>query len=145
MNTYVNKRVDEYVNKLYGKDAILSGDYDTGQTRGKNIIDLIERNRDKIGIFEGTKEDFIAKFASTPEYQQIKTLLQMSQADTRKYFAGSAVTETEMKALQDFIGGNTKMNPDNLITMLDTLLKDRRMVYGNQRQGMIVPNSTRDI
>jgi len=27
----------------------------------------------------------------------------MSQADMRKYFAGSAVTETEMKALQDFI------------------------------------------
>lgn len=129
LNTYVNNRVDEYVNKLYGKDAILAGDYDTGQTRGNQIIDIIENNRDKIGPFNGTVQDFIAKFSSTPEYQQIKTLLQMSQADTRKYFAGSAVTETEMKALQDFIGGNTKMNADNLITMLDTLLKDRRMVY----------------
>jgi len=52
----------------------------------------------------------------------------------RKYFAGSAVTETEMKALADFIGGTTKMAPDNLVTMLQTLNEDRTNTYNAQRE-----------
>lgn len=138
LNTYVNGIVDDKVKARYEKDAILSGDYTTGEQRTNKIIDIIGRNKDKIGAFDGRVTDLLAKLRSDPEYQQLKTILQMSQADMRKYFAGSAVTETEMKALQDFIGGSTKMNPDNLITMLSTLLEDRKNVYRNQRGGMLV-------
>lgn len=58
----------------------------------------------------------------------------MAQADIRKYFAGSAVTDTEMKALEDFIGGTTKMQPDNLITQLKTIQEDVKQNFGFQRQ-----------
>lgn len=64
---------------------------------------LIDRNSDKIGAFDGRVSDLLKKFKADPEYQQIKTLLSMSVADVRRKFAGSAVTETEMKALEDFI------------------------------------------
>jgi hypothetical protein len=57
----------------------------------------------------------------------------MSQADVRKYFAGSAVTETEMKALEDFIGGNTKMTPVNLISQLNTIRDNTINKYNYQR------------
>jgi hypothetical protein len=57
----------------------------------------------------------------------------MNQADVRKYFAGSAVTETEMKALEDFIGGNTKMTPENLISQLNTIRDNTINKYNYQR------------
>lgn len=57
----------------------------------------------------------------------------MTNADVRKFFAGSAVTATEMKALEDFIGGNTKMQPDNLITLFKTIQEDRDRTYQMQR------------
>jgi len=43
------------------------------------------------------------KVKANPNYQEFKTILEITQADARKYFAGSAVTETEMKALENFI------------------------------------------
>lgn len=103
LNTYVNNKVDAYVSSLYKGDAILSGDFKTGQDRTKKIVDLINNNQDKIGAFDGRASDLLQKFKGDAEYQTIKTILQMSQADMRKYFAGSAVTDTEMKALEDFI------------------------------------------
>lgn len=134
LDTYVNGLVDDKVKMRYAADGILSGDYKTGENRTTQIVDIINRNSDKLGVFNGTVKDLLQKVSSDPEYQKLKTLLQMSQADTRKYFAGSAVTETEMKALQDFIGGTTKMNPQNLITQLQTLLADRKSVYNYQRE-----------
>lgn len=65
----------------------------------------------------------------------------MSQADTRKYFAGSAVTATEMDALKDFIGGKTTMTPENLVTILETIKEDRDNTYTSQRRGMIPPDT----
>lgn len=103
LNTYINGLADDKVKSRYAADAILIGDYKTGEQRTNKILDIIERNRDKIGAFEGRVNDLLSKLKSDPDYQELKTILQMSQADTRKYFAGSAVTETEMKALQDFI------------------------------------------
>ncbi len=140
LNDYVNRLVDKEVQETYKTDSILSGNFNVWQQRTEKLKTLINRNKDKLGAFDGYVSDFIQKFSNNPEYQQIKTILQMSQADTRKYFAGSAVTETEMKALQDFIGWNTKMTPENLITMLDTLNEDRKMVYDSQRQWLELPD-----
>lgn len=64
---------------------------------------LINQNRDKIGAFDGTISDFRKMFQADPEYQKIKTLLSSTVADIRRKFAGTAVTETEMSALADFI------------------------------------------
>lgn len=141
LNTYVNWLADDKVKSRYAGDAILSGDFNTGEQRTNKIIEIINRNKDKIGAFDGRVTDLLSKLKSDPDYQELKTILQMSQADTRKYFAGSAVTETEMKALADFIGGNTKMNPDNLIKQLTTILEDRKWAYRNQREWMIIPSN----
>jgi hypothetical protein len=98
------------------------------------LVSLIEKNRDKIGAFDGPIENFYAKFASTPDFQRIKTLMQATQAAQRKFFAGSAVTPTEMEALKDFIGGTQDMNPDNLITQLNTVRELSQDEYNNQRR-----------
>lgn len=143
LDVYVNRLADQSVKKVYEGDAILSANYKIGNDRTNTLVGLIEKNRDKIGAFDGRVEDLLSKFKWTGDYQKLKTILQMSQADSRKYFAGSAVTETEMKALQDFIWGNTKMNPDNLITMLRTLQEDREGVYMSQRIGLLTPDFTR--
>lgn len=142
LNNYVNRLVDTEVSGLYKKDAILSWDYFNWAKRSNDLINLISNNKDKLWIVWWNKNDIIKKFEWTPDYQKIKTLLQMSQADVRKYYAWSAVTETEMKALEDFIWWKTTDNPDNLITMLKTLQEDRTNLFNSQRQWLLSPNNT---
>lgn len=55
------------------------------------------------------------------------------QATQRKFFAGSAVTPTEMEALKDFIGGTQTMNAENLITQLETVQALAQKKYNSQR------------
>jgi hypothetical protein len=43
-------------------------------------------------------------------------------ANLRKNFAGSAVTDSELKELQEYITGDIKEQPDNLIAKLETVL-----------------------
>lgn len=144
LNTYIEKLADDRAKDQYGADTILSSNVKIGNDRTDKLVSLIEKNKDKIGAFDWYVSDFLQKFKNDPEYQQIKTILQMSQADARKYFAGSAVTETEMKALQDFIGGTTKMTPEALVTMLNTLKEDRQSTYNYQRSGLI-PSKTSSV
>lgn len=131
---FVNANVDRDVKDMYWDKAILTQNFESSQNRINKIISLIQRNRDKVGAFDGRFTDFIKQFKNEPEYQELKTLQTMAQADIRKYFAGSAVTDTEMKALEDFIGGTTKMQPDNLITQLKTIQDDVKQNYWYQRQ-----------
>ncbi len=98
------------------------------------LASIISRNKDKIGAFDGRVEEFISKFASTPDFQRIKTILQAVQANQRKFFAGSAVTPTEMEALKDFIGGTQNMNADNLIGQIKTLQELSQDKYNFQRK-----------
>ena len=139
LNTYVNGLADDKVKARYGSDSILSSTYKTGNDRTDKLVTLIENNKDKLGAFDGNVSNLLLKFKGMPEYQQLKTILTMSQADTRKYFAGSAVTATELSALEDFIGGKTTMNPDNLVTMLKTIKEDRDNTFASQRIGLTVP------
>jgi hypothetical protein len=90
----------------------------------RNLSNLIAKNPDKIGQFDWRVNDIMRKFKDYPEMTELNTLLTMTQAQTRKHFAWSAVTPSEMEALQDFIWWNTKMTPNNLLTMLNTI-KDR--------------------
>lgn len=139
LNDFVTKNVDRQV-KADSDSPILTPEYNVGKQRTDKLVGLIEKNKDKIGIVSGNVSDFLQKFEWDKDYQQIKTILQMSQADMRKYFAGSAVTETEMKALADFIWWSTKMSPDNLVTMLQTLDEDRTNTYNAQREWFQIPN-----
>ncbi len=130
---YANKQIDTEVKAQYGDKAILNADVKKMNNIDR-IIKLIDNNQDKIGAFDGRIADLLNKFVDQPGYQELKTLLTISQADTRKYFAGSAVTETEMKALEDFIGGKTSMNAENLKTQLRTIKDNTINNYNNQRE-----------
>ena len=100
----MNSNIDRDVKELYGDKAILTQNFESSQGRTNKIVNLIERNKDKLGAFDGPFADLVKKFKNEPEYQELLTLLTMEQADIRKYFAGSAVTDTEMSALVNFIG-----------------------------------------
>jgi len=54
--------------------------------------------------------------------------------DTTKIVEEAPKTTPKEKALEDFIGGTTKMQPDNLITQLKTIQNDVKDNYGYQRQ-----------
>ena len=84
---FVNANVDRDVKDMYGDKAILTQNFESSQNRINKIISLIERNRDKVGAFDGRFTDFIKQFKNEPEYQELKTLQTMAQADIRKYFA----------------------------------------------------------
>ena len=102
---------------------------DTGK-----LWDLILKNPDKIWAYDGRVNDILRKFKDYPEMTELNTLLTMTQAQTRKYFAWSAVTPTEMVALEDFIWWNTKMTPNNLYTMLKTIKNRAENQYTEQRK-----------
>jgi hypothetical protein len=138
LNDYINRLVDKEVQTTYKWESILSAEYNNWLKRWNELINLIKNNSDKVGAFDWRVNNLIQKFKNTPDYQKIKTLLQMSQAEMRKYFAWSAVTETEMKALEDFIWGTTKMNSWNLVTMLETLMSDRTNLYQEQRSWLLI-------
>lgn len=119
--------------RIPADEFISNSSYITGKQNTEQLLGLIDRNQDKIGAFDGRAADLLKKVKDDPEYQTIKTLLSMSVADVRRKFAGSAVTETEMKALEDFIGGSTKMTAGNLKTYLQTILDKTTRQYDNQR------------
>ena len=141
LNTYINGLADDKVKDRYGADSVLSTTYKVGNDRTDTLVSLINANKDKIGAFDWNVNDFLNKFKSDPQYQKLKTILTMSQADTRKYFAGSAVTATEMDALKDFIGGKTTMTPENLVTILETIKEDRNNTFETQRRGLMPPKT----
>lgn len=108
------------------------------------MVSLIEKNKDALGKVAGNVEKTKKLFASNPEFQKMQTILEKIQADERKYFAGSAVTATEMEALKNFIGGNVTDNPDNLITQLKTLHSLNEDEFLRNRQGLEVPGFVSD-
>lgn len=121
---YISNIVEDKVKSRYWEDAIMTASINQTMKDTRNLSNLISKNPEKIGQFDGRVNDFMRKFKDFPEMTELNTLLTMTQAQTRKHFAWSAVTPSEMTALQDFIWGNTKMTPNNLLTMLSTI-KDR--------------------
>lgn len=141
LDTYINRLVDKEVASTYKTDSILSAEYNNWLKRTNELVTLLTNNKDKVWAFDWRVNDLIKKFKDTPDYQKIKTILQMNQADMRKYFAWSAVTETEMKALEDFIWWTTKMSAWNLITMIQTLQNDRTNLFNEQRSWLSLPDT----
>lgn len=134
LDAYVEAHIERAVKEDVPADEFISSSgYKTGLETTTRLIRLISENKDKIGPFDGKIEKWKSKFKDTPVYNEINTLLQMTQAERRKQFAGSAVTETEMKALENFIGGIDTMTPEKLITMLETVQQKTTSQYQNQR------------
>lgn len=134
LDTFVEANIERAVKEDVPADEFISrSSYNSLKQNVQTLQWLIDRNKDKIGAFDGRVADLLKKFKADPEYQEIKTLLSMSVADVRRKFAGSAVTETEMRALEDFIWGKTTWQESNLQTYLKSMLDKTTRAYENQR------------
>lgn len=118
---YARNKSDDSVQKKFGDQAVNTPDLNFSTKKTYELITLINENKKELWPINGTLNDWLAYTKSKPEFTKINAILQGLQAQQRKYFAGSAVTPTEMEALKNFIGGTFRMNPDNLMTQLDTL------------------------
>lgn len=133
LNNYINTALDREVSDVNKTDATGTPEMKVLNDNTTELVNLIARNKDKVGAFDGRYNEFLNKLSSTPDFQKIKTLLQGVQAVQRKFYAGSAVTPTEMQALKDFIGGTQNMNADNLITQLQSVNEQAQKKYNAQR------------
>lgn len=97
------------------------------------IMDKVEKNKGKIGVLSGRWSDVKRKLAGDPELQSLVTQMTSVFAKLRKSFAGSAVTETEMAALADYISGKTTEPIDNLTAKLTGVMKGMDNEYQSAR------------
>ena len=132
-DTYIRKFVERLAQEHYWNDFTSSVEMNQRMTDTNRLKDLIAKNPDKIWKFDGNVTEFMKKFKNEPEIQELQTLLTMQQADIRKHFAWSAVTETELVALENYIGWKMTMQPDNLVAMLDTITKRTERQFLAQR------------
>jgi len=133
LNNYVNTALDREISDVNKAEATSTPYMNVLNQTTKELVALISKNKDKLGAFDWRVNEFYSKLAKSSDFQKIKTLLQSSQATQRKFFAGSAVTPTEMEALKDFIGGTQNMNADNLITQLQMVQEQAQKKYDSQR------------
>ena len=131
---YVSNIVEDKAKKRYWEDFVPQAIMDNAEKNITEIIRLIDNNRDKLGAVDGRLAKLTKKFKNEPEVQRLNTLMTGTFANLRKNFAGSAVTSTELEALADYIAGDIKEQPDNLITKMSTLLDMQKNQYVNQRE-----------
>lgn len=112
----------------------------------KQVLDklqwFIAKNSNKIWPISWRFSDLSKKFKNDPDYQALTTLLQGSLAEIRRAFAGTAVTEIELKAIRDFVWLDTKMPIQNLQSALNTNFESMFMNYNTQRQFAWLPKMT---
>lgn len=141
---YVSNIISDAAKKRFWEDFIPTSSINQLTKDNNTLANLIRRNPDKIWAFDWRVNDFLRKFKDYPEMQTLQTLLTMDQAWIRKHFAWSAITDSEMSALVDYIGWNTKMTPWNLLTMLNTIRDRTESLYLEQRKEFWYTPAVRD-
>lgn len=142
LNDFVNKHIENDLKSTTPADVFIpTSTINSGTKNINEIISLIEKNKDKIGIVEGNFTKLGKKFAWDADIQKLQTLMTGTFANLRKNFAGSAVTSTELDALKDYIAGDITEVPENLITKLETLRDMQKYEYDQQRSMYDLPNT----
>lgn len=90
-----------------------------------DVLEMIEKNKDKLGVASGRFSDLVKKLGGDADFQALQTRLTSAIADTRRAFAGSAVTDSEMAALENYINLNTNMKPENLVAAIGQVMNGR--------------------
>jgi hypothetical protein len=104
LNNYIQKHVENDAKATTPSEQFISTPEQNKVTKNiDEIISLINKNKDKIGAVDGRYTQLAKKFRSEPDIQKLQTLMTGTFAGLRKNFAGSAVTATELEALEDFI------------------------------------------
>jgi hypothetical protein len=115
--------------KLAEKDS----DYRNLYKNYSQLKEKLEANKDKIGVVAGRWADVKRKLGGDAELQGLASQLTAVFAKLRKNFAGAAVTETEMKALSDYINGSTKEPLENILAKLDNIMTTTDNEYQSDR------------
>jgi hypothetical protein len=109
-----------------------------------NLTELIDKNRNRFWLAAGKVTEAKKLFAENTEIQGILTSMSKLLAEERRAFGGTAITDTEMKALSDFISWKITEQPDNLIHKLNTINTDIFNNYNAIRKSKLLPQITID-
>jgi len=131
--SFTDRIVEGTIKKQIGEDFVSTPNLKFAESTLNRLESMIERNRDKIWPLSGRFSDVQKKLMNDPDYQALQTLLQWSLADTRRAFGGTAVSQSELEALKNFVWFDTKMPIENLLTGLRTNYETLRDKYGQQR------------
>lgn len=138
----LEKQANEAQRKQYWDSYIWNTEISKLKTNYDELIKLIDKNIWNIWFIEWNMNDLKNKFKSNEDYQKLKTLLSSVLAESRKYYAWSNVTPTELEALADFVWLNTKMPLWNLKTALNTIYDKDLMIYNTFREEVWLPQLT---
>jgi len=130
---YTNRVIEGSLKSALGDEFVSTTNLKFSKSTLDRLNGFIEKNKYKIGPVAWRFSDLEQKFFNDPDYQALKTLMAWSLADVRRTFGGTAVTATELWALRDFIGLDTKMPIQNLMTALSTNYDTLENKYNTQR------------
>ena len=130
---FTDRVVEWTIKKQVGEDFVSTPNLKFAESILSRVENPINRNRDKIWPLSWRIADVEKKLVNDPDYQALKTLLSWSHADTRRAFGGTAVSQSELQALKDFIGLDTNMPIENLLSGLRTNLATLKDKYQQQR------------
>lgn len=102
-------------------------------------MDALEANKDKIGVVAGRWADLQKKLSGDASLQNAQSKLTGLFAVLRKSFAGSAVTPSELVALQDYIDGKTSEPLENIKAKLTSIMQQKDNEYGQKRDQVGLP------
>lgn len=130
---YVSNIIEDKAKKRYWSDFVPTAWMNKMTKEFWEIRILIDKNRDKIGAVDWRLDNLYKKYWDIGEIQRLRTLMTGSLAELRKNFAWSAVTETELKALADYVSAGVIDNPDNLIEQFTTIRDMTKNTFLSQR------------
>jgi hypothetical protein len=122
-------------NKLSAQDADFRGTYD----KHSNLVTSLENVKDKIGPVYGRVANINKALGGDAKLQEAKTRLTEFVASMRKFYAGAAVTSTELEALGDYVDGKTTEKFENIMAKVNTILDTSKSVYNQTRASVGLP------
>lgn len=102
------------------------------------IIDLINKESNKLWIVAGNVNKLRTKFVKDKDFQKIKSAIVNYVTDWRHEMLGAATTETELKMIDDLLPAVTD-NPFNAITKIEEFQDYWLRKYNNTRGNLYLP------
>jgi hypothetical protein len=133
LKQYMIAAIDNDIRKNNPDEFVSTSGYKSQAELTQKVINLVNKNRGKIWAIPWRITDLKKIFVDVWDYQELQSSMTWLLAQLRKNFAGSAVTQSELDALADYVSWKTTENPYNLITKLSSLHDKSTTDYWNQR------------
>ncbi len=121
--------------KISGQDA----DYRSAMKSYERLRDMMEKNKDKFGVLSGRIANVQKSIVGDYDLQKMLSEMTATFANLRKNYAGSAVTESELKALEDYVSGSNKEPLKNVIAKIETVMQRVDDEYNSSRETLGLP------